>query len=75
MLLNALSMADNGLSREELLDMYAQFVNEPVANVNTKFSLVLGMIEHDGYIMRVSGGIRRFHSPLLKKWWYSKFVE
>lgn len=75
MLLNALSIADNGLSRGELLDMYAQFVNEPVANVNTKFSLILGMIEHDGYIMRVSGGIRRFHSPLLKKWWYSKFVE
>jgi hypothetical protein len=75
MLLNALSISDNGLSRGELLDMYAQFVNEPVANVNTKFSLILGMIEHDGYIMRVSGGIRRFHSPLLKKWWYSKFVE
>ena len=75
LLLNALSMADNGLSRGELLDMFAQFINEPVANANTKFSLILNMIEHDGYIMRVSGGIRRFHSPLLKKWWYSKFVE
>lgn len=66
LLLNALSMADNGLSRGELLDMFAQFINEPVANANTKFSLILNMIEHDGYIMRVSGGIRRFHSPLLK---------
>jgi AAA+ ATPase superfamily predicted ATPase len=75
LLLNALSMSDNGLSRGELLDMFAQFINEPVANANTKFSLILNMIEHDGYIMRVSGGIRRFHSPLLKKWWYSKFVE
>lgn len=75
LLLNALSMADNGLSRGELLDTLAQFINEPVANANTKFSLILNMIEHDGYIMRVSGGIRRFHSPLLKKWWYSKFVE
>jgi len=68
-------MADYGLSRGELLDMFAQFINEPVAKANTKFSLILNMIEHDGYIMRVSGGIRRFHSPLLKKWWYSKFVE
>lgn len=75
LLLNALCMADNGLSRGELLDMFAQFFNEPVANANTKFSLILNMIEHDGYIMRVSGGIRRFHSPLLKKWWYSKFIE
>ncbi len=75
LLLNALSMANNGLSRVELLDMFAQFINEPVANANTKFSLILNMIEHDGYIMRVSGGIKRFHSPLLKKWWYSKFVE
>lgn len=75
LLLNALCIADNGLSREELLDMFAQFINEPVANANTKFSLILNMIEHDGYIMRVSGGTRRFHSPLLKKWWYSKFVE
>lgn len=75
LLLNALSMADNGLSRGELLDMFAQSINESVAQANTKFSLILNMIEHDGYIMRVNGGIRRFHSPLLKKWWFSKFVE
>lgn len=75
LLLNALSMADNGLSRAELLDMYAQFTNEPAVRANTKFSLILNMIEHDGYIMRTDGGIRRFHSPLLKKWWFYKFVE
>lgn len=75
LLLNALSMADNGLSRAELLDMYAQFTNEPAVRANTRFSLILNMIEHDGYIMRTDGGIRRFHSPLLKKWWFSKFVE
>lgn len=74
-LLNALSSADKGLSRETLLDIFAQFINEPVAKANTKFSLILHMIEHDGYIMRVNGSIRKFHSPLLKKWWYSKFVE
>ncbi|MCD8386608.1 MAG: AAA family ATPase [Bacteroidales bacterium] len=75
LLLNALSIADDGLSRDELLDMYSQFIDEPPLRANTKFSLILNMIEHDGYIVREKGGIRRFHSPLLKKWWYSKFVE
>lgn len=75
LLLNALSMADNGLPRNELLDMYAQATNETVLRANTKFSLILNMIEHDGYIMRSESGIRRFHSPLLKKWWFYKFVE
>jgi AAA+ ATPase superfamily predicted ATPase len=75
LLLNALSVADSGLSRNELLDMFAQYVNEPVTKANSQFSTILNMIEHDGYIMRVDGGIRRFHSPLLKKWWFSKFAE
>lgn len=75
LLLNALSIADDGLSRDELLEMYSQFIDEPPLRANTKFSLILNMIEHDGYIVREKGGIRRFHSPLLKKWWYSKFVE
>lgn len=42
---------------------------------NSKFSQILNMIEHDGYIMRVKGSRRKFHSPLLKKWWFTKFVE
>ena len=75
LLLNALCRADNGLSREELLDMYAQFTNESVTTANTDFSKTLNMLEHDGSILRTNGGIRRFHSPLLKNWWYSKFVE
>lgn len=75
LILNTLSMSDNGISRTELLDMYAQFSNENTIKANTKFSLILNMIEHDGYIMRAEGGIRRFHSPLLKKWWFYKFVE
>lgn len=74
-LLNALCQADSGLPRDALLEIYAQFVGEPVNKANDKFSQILHMIEHDGYIMRLDGGIRRFHSPLLKKWWFSKFVE
>ncbi|MDE7419079.1 MAG: AAA family ATPase [Muribaculaceae bacterium] len=75
LLLNALSMADNGLSRAELLDMYAAYTEESLIQANAKFSLILNMIEHDGYIIRLNGGIRRFHSPLIKNWWFSKFVE
>lgn len=75
LILKALCMADNGLTRAELLDMFAQSINESVIKANTQFSLILNMIEHDGYIMRIDGGIRRFRSPLLKKWWFSKFAE
>ena len=39
-----------------------------------QLSLTLNMLEHDGYMIR-TGGMRRFRSPLLKKWWYYKFVE
>lgn len=75
LLLNALSMTDSGMTRGELLDIYAQFYDENPVKANSRFSLILNMIEHDGYIMRTKEGIRRFHSPLLRKWWFSKFVE
>ncbi len=73
-LLNIFSESD-GLSKEELLKIYTQYTEEPIFKANSNLSLILNMLEHDGYIMRFSGGIRRFRSPLLKKWWYSKFVE
>ncbi len=75
LLLNSLSMADNGLSRADLLNIYSQYANETSMQANSKFNLILNMLEHDGYIVRQNGGIRIFHSPLIKKWWYYKFVE
>lgn len=75
LLLNSLSMAINGLSRSDLLNIYSQYANESPMQANSKFNLILNMLEHDGYIVRENGGIRIFHSPLIRKWWYYKFVE
>ncbi len=74
-LLNIISETDLGLSKEELLKIYTQYTEDSIFKANTKLSLILNMLEHDGYLMRMSGGVRRFRSPLLKRWWYSKFVE
>lgn len=75
LLLKELSKASGGLAREQLLAIYSQCTGEPPIKADNNLSLILNMLEHDGYIIRLDGGIRRFRSPLLKKWWYYKFVE
>lgn len=75
LLLKELCKAENGLTREQLLAIYARYIDESPITADNKLSLILNMIEHDGYIIRVCGGNRRFRSPLLKKWWYYNFVE
>lgn len=74
-ILNNLSKSDSGLSRDQLLVIFSQYTGENPIKVDNELSLILNMLEHDGYIIRIQGGIRRFRSPLLKKWWYYKFVE
>lgn len=75
LLLKELSKAEDGLSRDQLLAVYARYIDENPVKADDKLSLILNMIEHDGYVMRAAGGVRRFRSPLLKKWWYYNFVE
>lgn len=75
LLLKELCKSDEGLSREQLLSIYIQYTGEPVMKADHELSLILNMIEHDGYIMRTDGGIRIFRSPLLQRWWNYKFVE
>lgn len=75
LLLKELCKSENGLSRDQLLTVYARYLDESPINADDKLSQILNMIEHDGYIMRGKGGIRRFRSPLLKKWWFYNFVE
>lgn len=74
LLLKKLSQSEDGLSREQLLAIYSQYSGENPMKADDQLSLTLNMLEHDGYIIR-TGGMRRFRSPLLKKWWYYKFVE
>lgn len=75
LMLKRLSQSENGLSRDQLFAIYIQYIGEDIMKTDNELSLILNMLEHDGYIIRTQGGIRRFRSPLLKKWWYYKFVE
>ncbi|MCH5347038.1 MAG: ATP-binding protein [Muribaculaceae bacterium] len=76
LILRRLSEPEDGLSREQLFAIYSASTNNPDPDENEEaFSQILNMIEHDGYIMRTSNGKRRFRSPLLRIWWYYKFVE
>ena len=75
LILKRLSQSNKGLSRDQLLAIYTQFADETPMKVDNELSLILNMLEHDGYIIRTERGTRRFRSPLLKKWWYYKFVE
>lgn len=75
LLLKILSQSEKGLSREQLLAVYSQYTGDTPIKADNNLSLILNMTEHDGYIIRTDGGMRRFRSPLLKKWWYYQFVE
>jgi len=75
LLLKELSKAEEGLSRDQLLAIYTLYTDDSPMKADNDLSLILNMIEHDGYVMRTNGGVRRFRSPLLKRWWYYKFVE
>lgn len=75
LVLKKLSQSDKGLTKAQLLAIYTQFTGENSNKADNELSQVLNMLEHDGYIIRGEGGTRRYRSPLLKKWWYYKFVE
>lgn len=75
LVLKRLSQSDNGLTRDQLLAVYTQYIGETATMADDELSMIMNMLEHDGYIIRTSQGARRFRSPLLKKWWYYKFVE
>lgn len=75
LILKKLSQSERGLSRDQCLAIYIQNTGESHMKADDELSLILNMLEHDGYIIRTEGGIRQFRSPLLKKWWYYKFVE
>lgn len=75
LLLKELCKSDTGFTRAQLLAIYARYIGENPIQADDKLSTILNMIEHDGYIMRIEDGVRRFRSPLLKKWWYYNFVE
>ena len=74
-MLNELCKADTGLSKSQLLAMLPPSIEEDPIKADTLVSTVLNMLEHDGYVARSGGGVRRFRSPLLRHWWYYHFIE
>ena len=74
-ILKALSTQSAGLEREAMLNilMTGQDASK-VEEVDYILSKVLEMLENDGYILKVDS-IRTFRSPLLRDYWFNKFVQ
>lgn len=74
-ILKALSTQSAGLEREAMLNilMTGQDASN-VEEVDYILSKVLAMLENDGYILRMDS-IRTFRSPLLRDYWFNKFVQ
>lgn len=74
-ILKALSTQPSGMERDSLLDilMAGQDVSMK-ENVDYSLSKVLEMLENDGYVIK-KNSIRAFRSPLLRDYWFGKFVQ
>ena len=74
-ILKALSTQSAGLEREAMLNilMTGQDASK-VEEVDYILSKVLEMLENDGYILKMDS-IRTFRSPLLRDYWFYKFVQ
>ncbi len=74
LLLNALSLADNGISEKGLFSKYQkqqleQSNQEPVRTMQHSFKRLLLRLESDFYISKQDDGFYGFNSFLLKTWW------
>lgn len=74
-ILNALSESKNGLKRDTLLNKLMTGKDPALAEeMDLTLSKVLDMLENDGYLLR-KDNLRTFRSPLLRDFWYGKFVQ
>lgn len=74
-ILKALSVNPKGLGRDALLGIL--MTNKDVSmieSVDFQLSKILEMLENDGYLIKIES-IRTFRSPLLRDYWYNKFVQ
>ena len=75
LILNGLSARKGGLGRETLLGILMTSQDPSKAEeTDLILSKVLEMLENDGYLLR-KGSVRTFRSPLLRDYWYGKFVQ
>lgn len=74
-MLNLLSQSEEGIAKSQMVSAYMKQTGETDQfTADSDVSIILNMLEHDGYIQRRDGK-RAFRSPLLKAWWNYKFVE
>lgn len=74
-ILRSLSTQPAGMERNAMLDtlMTGQGAAK-IEEVDYTLSKVLEMLENDGYILK-KDSIRAFRSPLLRDYWFNKFVQ
>lgn len=74
-LLKLLSAQPAGLERSVMLDkLMTGYDAAKIESVDYTLSKVLTMLENDGYIMK-NDTRRTFRSPLLRDYWFNKFVQ
>ena len=74
-ILKALSSDKAGIDRDGLLNILMTGRDAAKAEeTDHLLSHVLEMLENDGYLLR-KGSVRTFRSPLLRDYWYGKFVQ
>lgn len=74
-ILKLLATRPEGIERESMLNnlMTGQDASK-IEAVDYTLSKVLAMLENDGYIMR-KDALRMFRSPLLRDYWFDRFVQ
>lgn len=74
-ILKLLATRPEGIEREGMLNnlMTGQDASK-IEAVDYTLSKVLAMLENDGYIMK-KDALRMFRSPLLRDYWFDKFVQ
>lgn len=74
-ILKSLSTQSSGMDRDSMLDIL--MTDQDVSmreQIDYTLSKVLEMLENDGYIIK-KNTTRAFRSPLLRDYWFSKFVQ
>lgn len=74
-ILKSLSTQSSGIERDSMLDIL--MTDQDVSmreQIDYTLSKVLEMLENDGYIIK-KNTTRAFRSPLLRDYWFSKFVQ
>lgn len=74
-ILKLLSTQETGLKRSTILDyLMTDQDSSKIEEFDFTLSKVLEMLENDGYILK-KDSLRVFRSPLLRDYWFNKFVE